>query len=77
VLALVNTQGTTELLSATDLGRLLAPRPSLRLVVLNACQGALGNQRDLFSSTAATLASKGIPGVLAMQYTSRIRPPSS
>jgi CHAT domain-containing protein len=68
VLALANAQGKTHLLSATNLGRLLAQRPSLRLVVLNSCQGAAGNRRDLFSSTAATLASKGIPAVLAMQY---------
>jgi hypothetical protein len=68
VLALANERGNTHLLSATDLGRLLAQRPSLRLVVLNSCQGATGNRQDLFSSTAATLASKGIPAVLAMQY---------
>jgi hypothetical protein len=68
VLALANERGMTHLLSATDLGRLLALHHPLRLVVLNACQGALGNKRDLFSSTAATLASKGIPAVLAMQY---------
>jgi CHAT domain-containing protein len=68
VLALVNAQGRTHLLNATDLGRLLALRPSLRLVVLNACLGAMGNKRDLFSSTAAALASKRIPAVLAMQY---------
>jgi CHAT domain-containing protein len=68
VLALANDQGKTHLLSATDLGRLLAQRSSLRLVVLNACQGAMGNKTDLFSSTAATLARKGLPAVLAMQY---------
>jgi hypothetical protein len=68
VLALVNEQGTTHLLGATDLGRMLAQRHSLRLVVLNSCQGAAGSRHDLFSSTAATLASKRIPAVLAMQY---------
>ncbi|HEX6778161.1 MAG TPA: CHAT domain-containing protein [Ktedonobacterales bacterium] len=68
VLALANEQGKTRLLSATALARLLAQRPSLRLVVLNSCQGAAGSRHDIFSSTAATLASKRIPAVLAMQY---------
>jgi hypothetical protein len=68
VLALANEQGKTHLLSAIDLARLLAQHPSLRLVVLNSCQGAVGNRQNLFSSTAATLASKRIPAVLAMQY---------
>jgi CHAT domain-containing protein len=68
VLALANEQGNSHLLSATDLGRLLAQHPALRLVVLNSCQGATGNRQTLFSSTAAILASKRIPAVLAMQY---------
>jgi CHAT domain-containing protein len=68
VLALADEQGKAHLLGATDLGRLLSQRQSLRLVVLNACQGAMGNKTDLFSSTAATLARRGIPAVLAMQY---------
>ena len=36
--------------------------------MLNACEGARGDKRDLFSSTAATLARRGLPAVLAMQY---------
>lgn len=68
VLALADEQGKTRLLSATDLGRMLAQRTSLRLVVLNACQGAAANKTDLFSSTAATLSRRGLPAVLAMQY---------
>ncbi|HEY7124629.1 MAG TPA: tetratricopeptide repeat protein [Ktedonobacterales bacterium] len=67
LLALAEDNGKTHLLSATELGRLLANHPSLRLVVLNACEGAKGSQRDLFSSTAATLARRGLPAVLAMQ----------
>lgn len=67
VLALANDQGQAHLLPAAHLGRLLANHPSLRLVVLNACNGATGGQRDVFSSTAATVARRGIPAVLAMQ----------
>ncbi len=55
-------------LSATELGHLLADHDSLRLVLLNSCEGAKGGERDIFSSTAAILVRKGIPAVLAMQY---------
>ncbi len=67
VIALTNDQGKTHRLSATELSRLLINHGSLRLVLLNACQGAKGNQLDIFSSTAALLARRGIPAVLAMQ----------
>ncbi|HEU5198190.1 MAG TPA: CHAT domain-containing protein [Ktedonobacterales bacterium] len=67
-LALADDDGQTYLIHATPLGRLLANHGTLRLAILNACEGAKGGQRDLFSSTAATLAQRGIPAVLAMQY---------
>ena len=51
------------------MSRLLAgQRHSLRLVVLNACEGAKGGREDILSSTAATLVQSGLPAVLAMQY---------
>ena len=68
MLALADEQGRTHLMNATQLGLLLADHKSLRLAVLNACEGAKGSELDLFSSTAATLARRGIPAVLAMQY---------
>lgn len=68
VLALADDEGKTSLLSATQLGYLLANHSALRLAVLNACEGARADKRDLFSSTAATLARRGLPAVLAMQY---------
>ncbi|HEY7358124.1 MAG TPA: CHAT domain-containing protein [Ktedonobacterales bacterium] len=68
LLALADEDGRTSLMTATQMSHLLADHRSLRLVLLNACEGAQGNQRDLFSSTAATLARRGIPAVLAMQY---------
>jgi WD40 repeat protein len=68
VLALADDAGNTNLLSATQIGRLLANHSALRLVVLNACEGGKSSSRDLFSSAAATLARRGIPAVLAMQY---------
>src|SRR5262249_4877460 len=55
-------------LTATLLARLLADHSALRLVVLNACEGARSSATDVFSSTAATLVRRGIPAVLAMQH---------
>lgn len=56
-------------LYATQLARLVArQRTSLRLVLLNACEGARTGAYDLLSSTAATLINSGVPAVLAMQY---------
>jgi formylglycine-generating enzyme required for sulfatase activity len=66
--ALADDDGETQRLSATHLGRLLADHHSLRLVLLNSCEGARGGQHDVFSSTASILARRGIPAVLAMQY---------
>ena len=67
VVALVNDQGKIQLLSATELGRLLGGHRSLRFVFINASDGARGNQSNLFSSVAAVLARRGVPAVLAMQ----------
>ena len=68
VLALVGEDGKKQELSAEELGRLLADHRTIRLVVLNACQGAQESLRDLFSSTASALVKRGLPAVLAMQY---------
>ncbi len=67
-IALADPAGETHRFTATALGRMLSGHRSLRLVVLNACEGAAGSQVDLFASTAATLVRRGIPAVLAMQY---------
>jgi Tol biopolymer transport system component len=65
---LVGEQGGSEHLSATRLGRLLADHSYLRLAVLNACEGARGGERDIFSSTATILVRRGVPAVVAMQH---------
>jgi hypothetical protein len=61
--------GRTYMLDADDLARMLADHGSIRLAVLNSCEGARASQTNLFSSTGATLASNGVPGVVSMQYT--------
>ncbi len=68
MVALVGEDGATDELTASQIGRLLADHPSLRLVMLNACEGAKGGKTDIFSGTAATLVRRGIPAVVAMQY---------
>jgi hypothetical protein len=54
--------------SAEKLGTVLHDQLSLRLVVLNACEGARTSRIDPFSGTAQTLVRQGIPAVLAMQF---------
>jgi hypothetical protein len=68
IVCLEDINGNSDLMRATQLGRLLADHSSMRLVVLNSCEGASGGQRDIFSSTASILVRRGIPAVLAMQY---------
>ena len=60
--------GGSNFLSATQLGRLFADHPSLRLAVVNACEGARASEHSVFSSTGAVLARRGIPAVVSMQY---------
>ncbi|MCB0202420.1 MAG: SUMF1/EgtB/PvdO family nonheme iron enzyme, partial [Anaerolineae bacterium] len=60
--------GKARPLRATELGRFLANHRSLRLAVLNACEGGKGSEKDIFSSTASLLVRAGLPAVLAMQY---------
>jgi hypothetical protein len=52
-IALADRAGRRNPLSATRLGRLLADHTALRLVLLNACEGAKGSERDIYSSTAS------------------------
>ena len=67
-IALETERGELDRLPATQLARLLADHVSLRLAVLNSCDGAQGGRMDVFSSTASVLVRRGIPAVLAMQY---------
>ncbi|MBV7336071.1 CHAT domain-containing protein [Chloroflexi bacterium TSY] len=69
LLVFADEQGQADTITATQLNRLLArQKRSLRLVLLNACEGARGSPHDLFASTAATLIRGGLPAVLTMQY---------
>ena len=65
-LVLANEQNQAQLLGSAAVARLVADHPSLRLVVLNACQGAQAGPG--YVSLAQLLAQRGVPAVLAMQY---------
>jgi hypothetical protein len=67
-IALGEDGGGTYRLTASKLAQLLGPHHSLRLVLLNSCESAQGDDREPFTSTATVLMRRGIPAVLAMQY---------
>jgi hypothetical protein len=50
------------------LGVHLRVHRTLRLAVLNACEGARGSAHDPFSGVAQSLAQQGLPAVIAMQF---------
>ena len=66
-LLLEDEQGRADPRNATEIARLLADQPTLRLVVLNACEGAHAGTQALYASIAEHLARRGLPAVLAMQ----------
>ena len=55
-------------LDRNELASLLADQTSLRLVVLNACDGARTSLTDPFAGVATTLVQLGVPAVVAMQF---------
>jgi hypothetical protein len=65
---LADETGQPECLPASELARLLAGQPELRLVVLNACHTAHSGAGRACSSVAATLLRHGLPAVIAMQH---------
>lgn len=66
-IVLTNKEGKRHLLTGTSLGRLLADHHTLRLVILSTRSLTRSGKWGIFSITAATLARRGIPAVLAMQ----------
>ncbi len=68
MLLLAGEQNEAAPLYAGELARLLGDHRSLRLAVLNACEGARVGESSIFSSVALRLTQRGLPAVLAMQY---------
>jgi hypothetical protein len=55
-------------LSARYLATLLQDHRSLRLAVLNACEGARTSAQDVFAGAAHSLVKQALPAVIAMQF---------
>jgi CHAT domain len=60
--------GRSRAVRADQLGAILRNFNTLRLVVLNACEGARTSSRDPFAGVAQRLIGLDIPAVVAMQY---------
>jgi hypothetical protein len=61
-------RGAARLASGPELATLLAGHHTLRLAVLNACEGARSTRTDPFSGVAQSLVRGRIPAVVAMQF---------
>ena len=68
VLAMEGPTGRAQPISGSDLGALLHDHRTLRLALLNSCEGARGGRTDPYSGTAQSLVYQGIPTVVAMQF---------
>ena len=68
VLMFVDESGRAKLVTGRDLGTILHDHRSLRLAVLNACEGARTATDDPFAGSAQNLVRQGIPAVVAMQF---------
>ena len=67
VLVFEDENGKGVPLGGPSLAYLLQDHPSLRLAVLNACNGARASREDTFAGTAQALVQHGVPAVIAMQ----------
>jgi hypothetical protein len=68
MLLLEDENGGGRPISGQYLGTILHDHRSLRLVVLNACEGARTSREDPYAGVAQTLVLQGIPAVIAMQF---------
>src|SRR5262249_41002686 len=68
VLVLCDEAGKGRLVAAQRLGAVLHDHRSLRLVVLNACEGARTARADPFGGVGQTIVQQGVPAVIAMQF---------
>lgn len=61
-------EGKGRIVGAQRFGTILHDHQSLRLVILNACEGSRTSEKDPFAGTAQTLVQQGVPAVIAMQF---------
>lgn len=68
LIILEDEDGRGRAVSGQDLAMLLHDHTSLRLAVLNACEGGLSAADDPFAGVAQSLVQGGLPAVIAMQF---------
>ena len=68
VLLFEDGEGRSDRVSGEQLGQILRDQLTMRLVVLNACEGARVAADDPFSGVATRLIHHGIPSVIGMQF---------
>jgi formylglycine-generating enzyme required for sulfatase activity len=68
VLALCDDQGNSSLVNGFQLSTLFNSYLEIRIVLLNACEGARNSRKDPFAGVAAALVERGIPAVIGMQF---------
>jgi hypothetical protein len=61
-------QGFADIVSADRFAGVLRSRETIRLIVLNSCEGARSSVDDPFSGVAASLIERGFPAVIGMQF---------
>lgn len=68
ILLFTDRDGRGVPVTAADLGVLLHDHSTMRMVVLNACEGARVDPADPFAGVADTLVHREIPAVVSMQF---------
>ena len=68
VLLFEQDDGWAHPVSGDELGLILRDVSSLRLAILNACEGARTSRSDPFAGVAGSLVQRDIPAVVAMQF---------
>jgi CHAT domain-containing protein len=67
-IALVDNDSKSKLLDDESFANFFLGNSNIGLVVLNSCQGAVVSSNQAFAGTAPNLVRRGIPAVVAMQY---------
>ena len=68
IISFEDESGNNKNTKANLLKFLLSNQSSIRLVILNSCEGSKTSELNPFSGTAQTLLKAGIPAIIAMQY---------
>jgi hypothetical protein len=68
VLILEGDRGRGHRVGSQSLGMMLHDHETLRVAILNACEGARTSRTDPFAGSAQSLVQQGIPAVIAMQF---------